>query len=141
VKDQSPQVPTSEAESPWQKTSYANLIRYASSGCYFARIKIVGKLIRQSLKTKVLTVAKLKLSDLEKRERGHREGRQRVMEGKAVFRDLAKEYQERLDGMPNLKPQPFGNPMPPGTVENRGSTLAEPLCDQVVEQLWASFLF
>jgi len=49
------------------KTSSANLIRYASSGCYFARIKIGGKLIRQSLKTKVLAVAKLKLSDLEKR--------------------------------------------------------------------------
>jgi hypothetical protein len=45
------------------------------------------------------------LSDLEKREREHREGRQRVMEGKGVFRDLAKEYQERLDGMPNLKPR------------------------------------
>ena len=68
MKDQSLQVQTSDAESPWQKTSYTNLIRYASSGCYFARIKIGSKLIRQSLKTKVLTVAKLKLSDLEKRE-------------------------------------------------------------------------
>ena len=105
VKDDSTRVRTGNVESPWQKTSSANLIRYASSGCYFARIKIGGKLIRQSLKTKVLTVAKLKLSDLEKRERGHREGRQRVMEGKALFRDWAKEYQERLDGMPNLKPR------------------------------------
>jgi hypothetical protein len=49
VKDQSPQIRTGEVESPWQKASYANLIRYASSGCYFARIKIGGKLIRQSL--------------------------------------------------------------------------------------------
>jgi hypothetical protein len=49
VKDQSTQIRTSDAESPWQKTSYANLILYASSGCYFARIKIGGKLIRQSL--------------------------------------------------------------------------------------------
>src|SRR6266516_3029835 len=50
-------------ESSWQKTPYANLVRYAPSGKYFARIRVGGKLIRQSLKTKVLSVAKLKRID------------------------------------------------------------------------------
>lgn len=90
---------------PWQKTPYANLVRYAPSGKYFARIRVGGKLIRQSLKTKVLSVAKLKLADLEKQERARLEGQQRLVEGAAFFRDLAKEYVERLDGMPNLKPR------------------------------------
>ncbi|HUB86655.1 MAG TPA: hypothetical protein VMB22_02095, partial [Verrucomicrobiae bacterium] len=50
----------------WQKTSYANLIRYVPSGMYFCRVRVRGKLIRKSLKTDVLSVAKLRLSDKEK---------------------------------------------------------------------------
>lgn len=94
-----------DQKSPWQKTPFANLIRYGPSGKYFARIRVGGKLIRQSLKTKALSVAKLKLADLEKQERAKLEGQTRLTEGVAFFRDLAKEYLERLDGMPNLKPR------------------------------------
>jgi len=36
-----------------------NLVRYVPSESYFARVRVGGKLIRQSLKTKRLTVAKL----------------------------------------------------------------------------------
>jgi hypothetical protein len=68
------QIQPDDRESPWQKTPDANLIRYAPSGKYFARIRVGGKLIRQSLKTKVLTIAKLKLADLEKPERSKLEG-------------------------------------------------------------------
>ncbi len=53
----------------WQKTQYSNLIRYVPSGTYYSRVRVVGKLIRKSLKTDVLTVAKLRLADLEKSER------------------------------------------------------------------------
>jgi len=35
-----------------EETSYANLIRYEPSGTYFARVRVGGKLIRQSLKSK-----------------------------------------------------------------------------------------
>ena len=35
----------------WQKTSYANLVRYIPSGTYYARLRVAGKLIRKSLKT------------------------------------------------------------------------------------------
>jgi integrase len=99
------QTPPGDRKSPWQKTSYANLIRYEPSGKYFARIRVGGKLIRQSLKTNVLSVAKLKLADLEKQERAKLEGQKRLTEGTAFFRDVVKEYLERLDGMPNLKPR------------------------------------
>ena len=94
-----------DRKSPWQNTSYANLIRYEPSGRYFARIRGGGKLIRQSLKTNVLSVAKLKLGDLEKQERAKLEGQKRLSEGTAFFRDVVKEYLEHLDGMPDLKPR------------------------------------
>jgi hypothetical protein len=59
-----------EKDSDWQKTPYANLVRYKSSGIYFARFRVRGKLIRRPLKTtSQISVAKLRLSDLEKQER------------------------------------------------------------------------
>ena len=56
-------------KSPWQKTPYPNLIRYVPSGRYFGRVKVDGKLIRRSLETHVLEVAKLRLSDFLKDHR------------------------------------------------------------------------
>jgi hypothetical protein len=47
----------------------SNLIRYVPSEGLFARVRIKGKLIRRPLKTKGLSVAKLRLADLEKAER------------------------------------------------------------------------
>src|SRR5207302_4606829 len=51
------------ADVDWTKTPYPNLIRYKPSGRYFGRVRVNGKLIRRSLETHVLSVAKLKLSD------------------------------------------------------------------------------
>ena len=59
----------SSADQRWQKNQFSNLVRYVPSGTYFARVRIHGKLIRKSLKTNVLTVAKLRLADFEKSER------------------------------------------------------------------------
>jgi hypothetical protein len=52
-----------KADVEWVKTPYPNLIRYKPSGNYFGRVRVNGKLIRRSLETHVLTVAKLTLSD------------------------------------------------------------------------------
>jgi hypothetical protein len=56
-----------EKDSVWQKTPYVNLLRYKPSQVYFARFRVKGKLIRRSLKTNSITVAKMRLADLEKR--------------------------------------------------------------------------
>ena len=45
----------------WQKTPFANLVRYVASGKYFARLRVGGKLIRRSLKTNKLAVTKGKV--------------------------------------------------------------------------------
>ena len=63
------QTPGAKPKSPWQKTPYPNLIRYVPSGTYFGRVKVEGKLIRRSLDTHVLEVAKLRLSDFVKDHR------------------------------------------------------------------------
>ena len=55
-----------DAAKLWQKTQFSNLIRYTPSETYFARLRVNGKLIRKTLKTDVLSVAKLRLADFEK---------------------------------------------------------------------------
>jgi len=37
-----------EKDKLWQKTSFANLIRYLPSGMYFCRIRVMGQLIRKA---------------------------------------------------------------------------------------------
>ena len=54
----------SESTSLWTKAPVANLVRYEPSGIYFVRAKVHGKLIRKSLDTNVLSVAKLRLADV-----------------------------------------------------------------------------
>jgi hypothetical protein len=44
-----------------------HLLQYASNGSYYGRIKIGGKIIRESLGTKVWTTAKLRLTDVLKK--------------------------------------------------------------------------
>jgi len=42
------------------ETQFGNLIRSVPSGTYYARLRVKGKLVRKTLKTDVLSVAKLK---------------------------------------------------------------------------------
>ena len=70
------------AATPWLKTQYANLIRYVPSGGYYARIRTRGKLVVKSLKTKTISVSKLRLSDLEKDERQATENQDAGLSGK-----------------------------------------------------------
>jgi len=92
-------------DSIWQKTPYANLVRYEPSGTYFARLRVRGKLIRRSLKTTQITVAKLRLGDLEKGERQKGEHQTAVADGKMTFGDALTIYRQRLNGNAALKPR------------------------------------
>ena len=89
----------------WRKTQFANLIRYVPSGTFFARIRVGGKLIRRSLKTDFLPVAKLRLADLEKRERRLASSDREVGKGRMTFEDAARIHLERVDGKPGIKPR------------------------------------
>jgi integrase len=89
----------------WQKTSYANLIRYVPSGMYFLRIRVRGKLIRKSLKTDVLSVAKLRLSDEEKKYRQVAQRQLAIQRGRGQmnFNDALDIYRARLAANTEIK--------------------------------------
>jgi len=53
----------------WERTNVTNLWKLATSGSYYARVKVNGKEKWRSLKTKVFSVAKLRLADFEREER------------------------------------------------------------------------
>jgi integrase len=89
----------------WETTARQNLIRYVPSGTYFARLKVKGKLIRRALKTKVFSVAKLRLGDLEKEERQRAENYVAVANGKMTFGDALAIYRSRIEGDVRLKPR------------------------------------
>jgi len=89
----------------WQKTPYANLVRYVPSGKYFARLRVHGKLIRRCLKTDKMSVAKLRLADLEKVERQRVETHGAIANGTMRFGDALAMFRHRLDGDGSLKPR------------------------------------
>ena len=89
--------------SQWANSPVANLVRYVPSGIYFARARVGGKLIRRSLKTDVLSVAQLRLSDLLKVERQATESRASASKGKMTFGDALAIYSGRLEAKVELK--------------------------------------
>ena len=109
----------------WQKTPITNLVRYNPSGILFARIRINGKLIRRSLETKTLSVAKLRLADLEKNERGNSELNAAYAEGKMTFGDAMAIFSGRVEKDASLKPR---------TKEHRKERL------NVIRKTWAAML-
>jgi integrase len=82
------------SDSSWQKSPHANLVRYIPSGVYFARIRIGGKLIRKSLKTDVLSVAKLRLNDLEEAERRNVTGGDLESKSRVTVDDAIEAYRQ-----------------------------------------------
>jgi integrase len=97
--------PAAKAKKDWQKSQYANLIRYVPSGTYYARFRVQGKLVRKSLKTDVLSVAKLRLSDFEKQERRRAEAGEAVAGGKMTVGDAIQIHRQRVAGDVSLKPR------------------------------------
>ena len=89
----------------WLKTPFSNLIRYVPSGVYFARIRVRGKLIRRSLKTNTISVAKLRLADIEKIERQRIEVQGAVTSGNMRFGEALAIFQGRLLDNGSLKPR------------------------------------
>jgi integrase len=79
------------------------MVRYKASGIYFARVRIRGKLFRQSLKTDVMSVAKLRLSDFIK-EKQETMGDVGVLQsGKMTVGDCLAVFRAELDGRQDIK--------------------------------------
>jgi integrase len=89
----------------WEPTGVQNLIRHASTGTYYARLRVAGKLISKSLKTKVLSVAKLRLPDEKKHHLAQHERRKALASGKMTVGDVIQIYREKLEANAHLKPR------------------------------------
>ena len=92
-----------KSDKDWQKTQYSNLIRYVPSGTYYARLRVKGKLIRKSLKTDLISVAKLRLADVEKAEREAAERQKATSQGKMTFGQALKNFREQTEASHLLK--------------------------------------
>jgi integrase len=93
----------SAPESLWTKAPVANLVRYEPSGIYFARAKVRGKLIRKSLDTNVLSIAKLRLADVLEAEHKAIGTTKNKIIGKMLFRDALAMFQEREKNATEIK--------------------------------------
>jgi hypothetical protein len=89
----------------WQKTKYANLVRNASSGKYFARFRNNGKLIWRGLDTDVLSIAAQRLPDKIKEVKDEQELLASGSDPRITFEGAAKIYLERVQASPDYKPK------------------------------------
>ncbi|HLH56306.1 MAG TPA: site-specific integrase [Verrucomicrobiae bacterium] len=105
--DRQKQLHSSPPEPGAWVTVQPNLIRYRSSGTYFARLRVRGKLIVKSLKTNRVTVARLRLTDVEKTERQRAEHltADAAANGKLTFGQALALYRKRLEGDMSIKPR------------------------------------
>ena len=92
-------------KSAWESTRVQNLIRHASTGTFYARFRIGGKLIAKSLNTKVLSVAEQRLPDERKKHLEIHEKRKALSAGKMLVGDVIHVYRENLNDNPSLKPK------------------------------------
>jgi integrase len=92
-----------ESESLWTKAPVANLVRYEPSGIYFACAKVRGKLVRKSLDTNVLSVAKLRLADVLDTEHKAVAPSQTKIVGKMIFADALAIFNERQKHATDIK--------------------------------------
>jgi integrase len=92
-------------ESSWESTSVQNLIRYRPSGTYFARFKVGGKLVRQSLETAVFSVAKQRLPDKIREYRSRHESVKAFAGGKMTVGDAVEVYRGKIRANVSLKPR------------------------------------
>jgi integrase len=77
-----------------------NLLQYVNNGNYYGRIKVGGKLIRESLQTSVWTTARLRLVDFLKQ---HQETRGVVQSPK--FKEALELFERDLQADMNMKPR------------------------------------
>src|SRR6266542_6214401 len=90
-------------DAKWLKTPYPNLIRYQPSRNYFGRVRVNGKLIRRSLETHVLSVAKLKLSDFLQDHRRLAINKGQSVKGEVIIEMCKNEIEDNHNNKPRTK--------------------------------------
>jgi integrase len=85
----------------WQTTKYSHLIRHVASGQLYLNARIAGKLVRRSLRTDKLTVARLRLDQSLRELREAESLRRDVSSGRTLtLRNALDVLRERIDADP-----------------------------------------
>jgi len=92
----------------WESTQVQNLIRYRPSGTYYARFKVGGRLVRQSLETAVFSVAKQRLPEKIREHRSLHESVKAFANGKMTVSDATQAYLRKIEASASLKPRSKG---------------------------------
>lgn len=89
-----------------KSTKYANLARDTISGSYLCHAKVSGRLVRKSLKTKSVEVARIRLAKLleAERERFVRLKVQPKVKGGDTFKAIADDWLKDIEADSSLKP-------------------------------------
>lgn len=90
-------------EKVWAETKYSHLLRNTQSGIYYARVRLNGKLIRKSLKTTRISVAKLRKDDFLRNIRPLVKERGQKASDNLTFEQLADELLSKSKSDYNLK--------------------------------------
>ena len=86
---------TADQAKTWQPTQYANIVQHVPSGVYYARLRVKGKLIWRSLKTDKISIAKLRLTDVEEEERKKSEAGFVQAKDKILVRHCIEAYRQK----------------------------------------------
>jgi integrase len=92
-------------ESSWETTAVQNLVRYRSSGTYFARFRVGGKLIWKSLKTSAFSVAKQRLPETIRDHRAKLESAAAFASGKMTVAAAIDAHLAKVRASASLKPR------------------------------------
>src|SRR6266496_5497826 len=95
-------MPTTD-DSLWERTAVQNLFRYRPPGTYFARFKVGGKPIRQTLNTAVFSVARQRLPDKMREYRSRHESVKAFANGKMTVGDAVEVYLGKVRSSVSLK--------------------------------------
>jgi integrase len=85
----------------WQFLPDSHLVRYVPSGVYFARVKVSGKIIRKSLKTDVLSVARLRVADFVKEQKA----KPQLSAEPCSIKEISDDFIERSEANYRIKPR------------------------------------
>jgi integrase len=90
-----------EGQKTWQFLPDSHLVRYVSSGTYFARVKVHGKIIRKSLRTEVLSVARLRVADFVKEQKA----KPSLSAEPSSIKEVSNDFLERSAANYRIKPR------------------------------------
>jgi integrase len=93
MKESKRQKPSDE-KSVWRRVE-PGLVRYVSSGIFFARFRAGGKLVWRSLKTDSIAVARLRLRDMQRKEQRKTASGRRITQGKLTMGDAIALFRQR----------------------------------------------